>query len=298
MPPSDTHSHRPASDGPSRTARRPRGGERQARGASPARASHQAIGRGRHRRAVLRAVPRGLRAARLRARSRALGGVQKQQHRRHQLDSRHLLDERRRGAESVPRRRPAATQEAAEQSRRRQRIRQQPIQRRRIEQRRQRGKRRIEQLGERRDDLAVVMGVAEVSERFDCFGSSCAAFVTGPGREGSGAGGRRAGAPPAGGLARALLALSRPDSELSRLNADPRWEVPVSLLMARLAQAVRVAATLTERPGRRDAGRSDRAGRLRRRSGRPRSAVHGAGARAAAQTGVRRPPVAVAGASR
>jgi FAD:protein FMN transferase len=88
------------------------------------------------------------------------------------------------------------------------------------------------------------MGVGEVSERFDCFGSSCAALVTGPGREGS--------AREAVELVRRRLEVwhegfSRflPESELSRLNEDPRWEVPVSLLMARLAQTVRVAATLT-----------------------------------------------------
>ena len=88
------------------------------------------------------------------------------------------------------------------------------------------------------------MSVGEVSERFDCFGSSCAALVTGSGREGS--------AREAVELVRRRLtdwhaSFSRflPDSELSRLNADPRWEVPVSLLLARLAQTVRVAATLT-----------------------------------------------------
>ncbi|HEV7527379.1 MAG TPA: FAD:protein FMN transferase [Solirubrobacteraceae bacterium] len=88
------------------------------------------------------------------------------------------------------------------------------------------------------------MNVGEVSERFDCFGSSCAALVTGPGRERS--------AREAVELVRRKLqawhtSFSRflPDSELSRLNEDPRREVPVSLLMARLAQTVNVAATLT-----------------------------------------------------
>jgi FAD:protein FMN transferase len=84
----------------------------------------------------------------------------------------------------------------------------------------------------------------ELNTSFDCFGSSCGAFVEGDGREGS---------------ARAALALVRrellawharfsrflPDSELSLLNHDPRWEVPVSALMARLAQAVREAGSLT-----------------------------------------------------
>ncbi|HEX3432606.1 MAG TPA: FAD:protein FMN transferase [Solirubrobacteraceae bacterium] len=84
----------------------------------------------------------------------------------------------------------------------------------------------------------------EASERFDCFGSACEAFVSGDASERSAA--------EAVELVRRRLQswhedFSRfvPDSELSRLNADPRWDVPVSLLMARLAQTVRVAATLT-----------------------------------------------------
>jgi thiamine biosynthesis lipoprotein len=88
------------------------------------------------------------------------------------------------------------------------------------------------------------MAVAEVSERFDCFGSSCAAFVIGAGPEGS--------AREAVELVRRRLedwhgrfSRFQPDSELSRLNDDPRWEVPVSPLMARLAQAVHVGASLT-----------------------------------------------------
>jgi thiamine biosynthesis lipoprotein len=88
------------------------------------------------------------------------------------------------------------------------------------------------------------MAVAEASERFDCFGSSCAAFVIGAGQERS--------AREAVELVRRLLedwhgrfSRFQADSELSRLNEDTRWEVPVSPLMARLAQAVRVAASLT-----------------------------------------------------
>jgi FAD:protein FMN transferase len=89
-----------------------------------------------------------------------------------------------------------------------------------------------------------VIAVAEAGERFDCFGSSCAAFVNGPGRDGSA---QEAVELVRGRLQAWHLGFSRflPDSELSRLNDDPRWEVPVSLLMARLAQTVRVAATLT-----------------------------------------------------
>jgi thiamine biosynthesis lipoprotein len=86
--------------------------------------------------------------------------------------------------------------------------------------------------------------MAEVSERFDCFGSTCGAFVIGHGREGS--------AEEAVALVRARLQdwhvrFSRflPDSELSRLNADPREEVPVEALMLQLAHSVRLAATIT-----------------------------------------------------
>jgi FAD:protein FMN transferase len=90
-----------------------------------------------------------------------------------------------------------------------------------------------------------VNGAGEVGERFDCFGSSCAALVTGPGREGS--------ALDAVELVRRRLegwhgSFSRfaPDSELTRLNEDPRRSVPVSPLMARLAQSVRLAASQTD----------------------------------------------------
>lgn len=80
-------------------------------------------------------------------------------------------------------------------------------------------------------------GDAEISETFACFGSTSAVLVTGPGEGGS----------PGDAVAmakRMLLAwhqrFSRflPDSELSRLNGDPRELVPVSPLMARLAEAV------------------------------------------------------------
>ena len=86
--------------------------------------------------------------------------------------------------------------------------------------------------------------MSEVSERFDCFGSTCGAFVIGHGREGS--------AEEAVALVRARLQdwharFSRflPDSELSRLNADAREEVPVAALMLLIAQSVRLAATIT-----------------------------------------------------
>jgi FAD:protein FMN transferase len=85
---------------------------------------------------------------------------------------------------------------------------------------------------------------AEVSERFDCFGSSCAAYVSGPSLD-------RTAREAVGLVRRRLLdwhyGFSRflPDSELSRLNGDPRRDVPVSVPMAQFAQSVRVAAALT-----------------------------------------------------
>ncbi|HSZ13606.1 MAG TPA: FAD:protein FMN transferase [Solirubrobacteraceae bacterium] len=84
----------------------------------------------------------------------------------------------------------------------------------------------------------------EASDEFDCFGSRCGAVVSGPGQAGS--------AEDAVTLVRrALLAwhqrFSRflPNSELSRLNADPRPTVPVSQLLARFAQAVREAGAMS-----------------------------------------------------
>jgi FAD:protein FMN transferase len=87
-------------------------------------------------------------------------------------------------------------------------------------------------------------GERESVREFACFGGSCAALVSGRGRAGS--------AREASDLARrALLAwhtrFSRflTDSELSRLNRDPRATVPVRPLMARFALAVREAGTLS-----------------------------------------------------
>jgi thiamine biosynthesis lipoprotein len=82
----------------------------------------------------------------------------------------------------------------------------------------------------------------ELSEVFDCFGSSCEVIVAGAGPAGS----------PADALAMAVSAMlawhrsfSRflPDSELSWLNRDPREAVPVSPMLARLAQAVVIAGS-------------------------------------------------------
>ncbi len=86
--------------------------------------------------------------------------------------------------------------------------------------------------------------LGEAIAEFDCFGSRCAALVSGSGS----AGGARDGAR----LARVRLLewherFSRflPDSELSLLNGDPRETVPVSPLMARLAEAIVLAGRIS-----------------------------------------------------
>jgi thiamine biosynthesis lipoprotein len=88
------------------------------------------------------------------------------------------------------------------------------------------------------------MSTAEANETFDCFGSVCGAHVIGAGPAGS--------AREATELVRHSLMgwhgrFSRflADSELSRLNHDPRAAVPVSALLARLARAVRSAGRMT-----------------------------------------------------
>lgn len=85
---------------------------------------------------------------------------------------------------------------------------------------------------------------AEVSERFECFGSWCEVFVTGASAERS--------AEEAVELVTDALAgwherfsRFRSDSELTRLNEDPREVVPVSPLMARLAEVVHLAGSTT-----------------------------------------------------
>jgi thiamine biosynthesis lipoprotein len=86
---------------------------------------------------------------------------------------------------------------------------------------------------------------SEAIERFPCFGSECAVYVLGEG----------AHHPPhvaARAAKRRLLSwherFSRfdPASELSQLNADPRPDVPVSTLMARLAEVILEAARATD----------------------------------------------------
>ena len=84
----------------------------------------------------------------------------------------------------------------------------------------------------------------ERTREFDCFGSRCSALVSGSG--------------PAGDAGQALALAERTllswherfsrfsaASELSRMNSDPRRTLPVSPLMALLAQAVRSAGSLT-----------------------------------------------------
>jgi thiamine biosynthesis lipoprotein len=85
----------------------------------------------------------------------------------------------------------------------------------------------------------------EVIETFPCFGGSVAVIVSGSGP----AGGPRQAAERAG---RRLLEWHRefsrfePDSELSKLNADPRETVEVSPVMARLIEATLEAARISD----------------------------------------------------
>jgi FAD:protein FMN transferase len=85
----------------------------------------------------------------------------------------------------------------------------------------------------------------EVIDTFPCFGSTCAVVVD--------AGDDEAAAHDSVAAARRLLlgwhdAFSRfvPTSELARLNADPRAEVPVNPLMGRLVDAIAGAAAETD----------------------------------------------------
>jgi thiamine biosynthesis lipoprotein len=89
------------------------------------------------------------------------------------------------------------------------------------------------------------MAMIEIEERFECFGSTCAVLLFAHESE------RRAARRAAHSARAQLLAwhhrFSRfePTSELSRLNADPREEVPVSAAMAGLADAAVRAAYVT-----------------------------------------------------
>ena len=87
-------------------------------------------------------------------------------------------------------------------------------------------------------------GAGESIERFSCFGGCCEVIVAGPGA-------RRSAAQAAGAARRLLetwhVRFSRfqPDSELSRVNGEPRRTLAVSPLMARLAAAVAWAGGLS-----------------------------------------------------
>ena len=85
--------------------------------------------------------------------------------------------------------------------------------------------------------------------RFDCFGSRCGVW----GRRGAEADRRRA---PQLEAWHVRFSRFRADSELSRLNADPRAVVPVSTTMARLLRAVREAASRDRRARRRRRSRA------------------------------------------
>jgi thiamine biosynthesis lipoprotein len=90
----------------------------------------------------------------------------------------------------------------------------------------------------------VVFSALEAIERFPCFGGMCAALVIGSGP---------AGTPHAAALRvkRGLLAWHdqfsrfKQDSELSRLNRNPRQTVAVSPVMARFVEAALNAAAMT-----------------------------------------------------
>ena len=152
--------------------------------------------------------------------------------------------------------------------------------------------RRILRLLQRRKriELAVlrrhlpVMSAGEAIERFPCFGGSCGVIVSGdaPGRSAAAA------------VARAREQLlewhegfSRflPESELSRLNEDPRERVPVSPLMAYLASTRTLRGGAERRARRRHPARRAARGGLRARSARAAAAAARARARPRAQAG-------------
>lgn len=89
------------------------------------------------------------------------------------------------------------------------------------------------------------MSEAEAVETFGCFGSTCAVLVTGDGPQATAG---RAAADARDRLLQWHERFSRflPESELSHVNRDRRACVPVSPLMARLAEAVLMAGTLTD----------------------------------------------------
>ena len=104
--------------------------------------------------------------------------------------------------------------------------------------------------------------MSEAVDTFPCFGGRCAVRVAGGGEA------ERAAAVLEAKriLLDAHLALSRfdPDSELSRLNRDPREAVPASPLLRRVVGAALTAGLRSRRPRRRHPRRRDRGGGLRR----------------------------------
>ncbi len=88
------------------------------------------------------------------------------------------------------------------------------------------------------------MGPTELTRELDCFGSRCAVILSGDTPE-------RSAIEAVDFAEQSLLGWHQgysrfiPDSELLRLNSDPRREVPVTPLMARFALAVLEAATMT-----------------------------------------------------
>lgn len=80
---------------------------------------------------------------------------------------------------------------------------------------------------------------------FPCFGGTCSVQVSGPGPGGPAEAAVAAGAEQLRAWD-ARFSRFRPDSELSRLNADPRAAVPASPLLRRLIRAIVAAAQETD----------------------------------------------------
>ena len=93
-------------------------------------------------------------------------------------------------------------------------------------------------------DMSDVIAVAEASDEFECFGSTCAVYVAGDGALGSA---REALATVKRTLLEWHSQFSRfePASELNELNSDPRPLVRVSPMMARLADSIASVGLLT-----------------------------------------------------
>ncbi len=92
--------------------------------------------------------------------------------------------------------------------------------------------------------MAVQFSAVEAIERFPCFGGRCEVLVTGPGPAGTP---REAAVRAKRGLLAWHDQFSRfaPDSELSRMNRDPRETVPASPAMTRFVEAALNAAAMT-----------------------------------------------------